>query len=303
MVRPRRPSDAPVMAGVSGRVHERPQRASTGRWWLARRWHVACSGGCMRSSHRLCSRLLVLCATFGPLAGCPVNSNVPDTETDATGGTTGTTGGAPTTSSASEVISTTVDPTTSGTTVDPSGGSTSTGESTGGTTTATTGDDSVCDCINPGPVGAGSVTCASDCGTLTPDCEPIVGDTDTDTGGGSGGDCEFHDRRGHAGLRDRRPDRQRRRREVDLLVGHGLLGVQRVRAGVPGSGRTHALVEQGRPRHRGLQRRRRAAQVRRVFPGLQGRARPSPTSHDCLLDWSDEEPAAQCDGPDMATDF
>jgi len=249
----------------------------------------------MRSSYLLSSRLLVLAAAFGPLAGCPTNDGT-DTDTDATGATTGspTTTGATMEPTTTEVISTTFDQTSSGTTADPTGDTTadptgdSTGESTGGTTTGTTGgDDSLCDCISPGPVGASSVICGSNCGTLSADC----------TDDKSEAECEA---------------------ELDcaidvLIAGDG--NVKWMNSSNMGFSTSGAFVKVF-PNREGLTR-----SWSQVDLGLEDSdaglvtlkpveyfeaCKAEPTfggKYTCLRDWSDEEPTDLCDEADMATDF
>lgn len=225
-------------------------------------------------------RLTTLTVALGILSGCPGKNEGDSTGSDASTGTS-----APSTG-VEDSTSTGPDPTTGPSTNSTTDTGTSTGE-----------PDPACECIDPSAFGNLSFTCgAGACGLLNLSCFSSDGDTDTDTGDWSDCEPEFDDAQIDCAL--------------DLLI-----------AGEPGSVVTWRYSADPSATESGG--------FVQVFADRQGLTRTF-SRHDlsgddsaagvvplraadyfqgckdlptvgarfaCLKDWSEQEPAPQCDEP------
>jgi hypothetical protein len=266
-------------------------------------------GPAMRPTSNSLAQILALGAALGLLAGCPAKEEeTGGSETDAvatTGtGTQGATTEEPTTSGPATGTDPTTGATTGGTTVDPSDGT---------TVDATTGAiDPVCECIDPAGFGSTSFTCGNGaCGLISGKCvqtsDTTGGETgDTGTGGDTSDDpfddCELE------------YDEAQIDCAIDLLIaGEGIVkwydssdqgfsefgAFVQMLPGRQGLTRSYNRVDIGKAEsNAGVV----AIKSAEYFQGCKDKPTPG-AKFGCLADWSDEEPAAQCDPADSADDF
>lgn len=259
-------------------------------------------------------RLVALAAAFGVLAGCPGKEEGDPTGSDTSTGTTtppavteDTLSTGPTTApdttpdtastSATETTTgdTTLDPSASATTLDPSAGDTTSDTSTGA-------PDPVCECISTVDFGGQSFTCGSGaCGLIDPPC--VEGDTDTDSDTDGFGDCDI-------AVDDAQIDCA-----LDLLIAGESGVVKWVYSPDQGFSTSGGFV-QILPERQGLTRtwsfvdlsgEDSAAGVVALRPAdyFQG-CKDLPTGAQrfyCMTDWSEQEPAAQCDEAGYRSDI
>ncbi len=243
------------------------------------------------------ARLLVFTAALAALTGCPGQE-----EGDPTGSSEGTTEQATTSGSTegSEILTDAAPTTETAPATDTAPAETDTTDADT-TIDPTTGDpDPVCECISVAEFGGFSYTCGEGaCGLLNPSCVEGDGDSDTD----AFGECELS-------IEAEQVDCA-----LDLLIAGESGVVKWVYSADQGFSENGGFV-QLLPERKGLTRtwewldldgNDSAAGVVSIKPAAYFeacKAMPDPAQRFlCLRDWSDQQPAAQCDEPGYQSDI